>query len=49
MRKDYSVDFKDVEGQNEVIDFILIAAAGGHYMLMMDSPCCDRSIIVCYN
>lgn len=39
------VDFLDVRGQDLVIDYITIAAAGGHNMLMMGPPGCGKSMI----
>ena len=38
-------DFKDVQGQDSIIDFIIIAAAGGHNILLSGSPGCGKSMI----
>lgn len=38
-------DFSDVQGQDAVIEFITIAAAGGHNILMIGSPGCGKSMI----
>ncbi len=39
------VDFIDVQGQDELIEFIVVAAAGGHNMLMIGPPGCGKSMI----
>ncbi|WP_102273752.1 YifB family Mg chelatase-like AAA ATPase [Cytobacillus massiliigabonensis] len=41
----YSVDFKDVKGLHSLVDYISIAAAGGHNLLMVGSPGCGKSMI----
>ncbi|MHC1749587.1 MAG: YifB family Mg chelatase-like AAA ATPase [Cellulosilyticaceae bacterium] len=41
----YLIDFKDVEGQDDAIEFIAVAAAGGHNLLMSGSPGCGKSMI----
>lgn len=38
-------DFKDVKGQKEIIDASLLAAAGGHNMLMIGEPGCGKTMI----
>ncbi|HKM43399.1 MAG TPA: YifB family Mg chelatase-like AAA ATPase [Limnochordia bacterium] len=38
-------DFRDVQGQDAVLEFITVAAAGGHNMLMIGSPGCGKSMI----
>ncbi len=40
-----TIDFKDVRGQDTVIEFIVVAAAGGHNILMLGSPGCGKSMI----
>jgi magnesium chelatase family protein len=40
-----SVDFWDVKGQNLLIESIVMAAAGGHNMLMIGEPGCGKSMI----
>ncbi|MFT8313984.1 MAG: YifB family Mg chelatase-like AAA ATPase [Clostridium sp.] len=39
------LDFKDVQGQDSIIDFIVVAAAGGHNMILSGSPGCGKSMI----
>jgi len=39
------VDFCDVQGQNGLIEYIVVAAAGGHNLLMIGSPGCGKSMI----
>ena len=36
------LDFKDVKGQDELIEAVVLAAAGGHNMLMVGSPDAER-------
>jgi len=43
--KDYLLDFEDVQGQDSVIEYIVIAAAGGHNIIMSGSPGCGKSMI----
>lgn len=46
IRKEYMVDFEDVIGQDDIIEFITIAAAGGHNILLSGPPgCCGKSMI----
>ena len=40
-----SLDFADVKGQNELIDAVILAAAGGHNMLMIGEPGCGKTMI----
>lgn len=39
------IDFSDVKGQEEVIRYAVVAAAGGHNMLMVGEPGCGKSMI----
>lgn len=41
----YPIDFSDVKGQDILIEYIVVAAAGGHNMLMVGSPGCGKSMI----
>lgn len=43
-RKDMMFDFKDVKGQKEIIEASLLAAAGGHNMLMIGEPGCGKTM-----
>ena len=38
-------DFSDVRGQNELIESIVLAAAGGHNILMVGTPGCGKTMI----
>lgn len=40
-----ALDFADVVGQDEVIDAVVLAAAGGHNMLMIGAPGCGKTMI----
>lgn len=42
---DKFLDFKDVEGQDSVVDFVVAAAAGGHNILLTGPPGCGKSMI----
>ena len=39
------IDFREVQGQDTLIEFIVVAAAGGHNMLMIGPPGCGKSMI----
>ena len=39
------LDFKEVRGQDALLEYIVIAAAGGHNMLMLGSPGCGKSMV----
>lgn len=39
------LDFADVKGQNELIEGVILAAAGGHNMLMIGEPGCGKTMI----
>lgn len=41
----HDTDFLDVQGQDALIEFIVVAAAGGHNMLMIGPPGCGKSMI----
>ncbi|MCD8149406.1 MAG: YifB family Mg chelatase-like AAA ATPase [Clostridiales bacterium] len=45
LRQDESLDFADVKGQDAVIDAVLLAAAGGHNLLMIGEPGCGKTMI----
>lgn len=42
---DKVLDFSDVKGQKELIDAVVLAAAGGHNMLMIGEPGCGKTMI----
>lgn len=39
------LDFKDVKGQDELIEAVVLAAAGGHNMLMIGEPGCGKTMM----
>ncbi|MBS4025059.1 MAG: YifB family Mg chelatase-like AAA ATPase [Clostridia bacterium] len=39
------MDFQEVQGQEAMIEYIVIAAAGGHNLLMLGTPGCGKSMI----
>ena len=39
------IDFSDVKGQEELIDAIVLGAAGGHNILMLGEPGCGKTMI----
>lgn len=41
----YSIDFRDVQGQDALIEYIVVAASGGHNMFMIGAPGCGKSMI----
>jgi magnesium chelatase family protein len=44
-KREYMLDFKDVQGQDGVLNYIVAAAAGGHNMLLSGPPGCGKSMI----
>lgn len=38
-------DFADVRGQDDLIDAVILAAAGGHNMLMIGEPGCGKTMV----
>ncbi len=38
-------DFSDVKGQNALIEYLVVAAAGGHNFIMIGPPGCGKSMI----
>ncbi|WP_096203279.1 YifB family Mg chelatase-like AAA ATPase [Bacillus sp. FJAT-45350] len=38
-------DFSDVKGQNILIEYLAVAAAGGHNMMMIGPPGCGKSML----
>ncbi|HCF70115.1 MAG TPA: magnesium chelatase, partial [Syntrophomonas sp.] len=43
--RDKMLDFQDVQGQEALIQHIIVSAAGGHNILMSGSPGCGKSMI----
>lgn len=43
--RDYLLDFEDVQGQDSLIEYIVVSAAGGHNIIMSGSPGCGKSMI----
>ncbi|EEG77480.1 YifB family Mg chelatase-like AAA ATPase [Dethiobacter alkaliphilus] len=39
------LDFDEVQGQDAIIEYIVVAAAGGHNALMIGAPGCGKSMI----
>ena len=39
------LDFAEVKGQNDLIEAVILAAAGGHNMLMIGEPGCGKTMI----
>lgn len=40
-----NIDFRDVRGQDALLEYIVVVAAGGHNMLMLGSPGCGKSMV----
>ena len=43
--KNYSIDFSEVKGHERLIEYIAIAAAGGHNLLLIGPPGCGKTMI----
>ncbi len=43
--RDEALDFSDVKGQDELIEAIVLGAAGGHNILMIGEPGCGKTMI----
>ena len=41
----YIIDFQDVHGQDTALEFVAVAAAGGHNLLMSGTPGCGKSMV----
>ena len=41
----YSIDFSEVKGHELLIEYISIAAAGGHNLLLIGPPGCGKTMI----
>ncbi len=39
------LDFKDVHGQDALLEYVVVAAAGGHNLLMLGAPGCGKSMV----
>ena len=44
-KEEENLDFSDVKGQEELIDAVVLAAAGGHNLLMVGEPGCGKTMI----
>ena len=43
--QEYSIDFSEVKGHELLIEYIAIAAAGGHNLLLIGPPGCGKTMI----
>jgi len=41
----FDLDFADVQEQDAIIDYVVVAASGGHNLLMIGTPGCGKSMI----
>ena len=39
------LDFSDVKGQRALLEAVILAAAGGHNLLMIGEPGCGKSMV----
>ncbi|MGN0363364.1 MAG: YifB family Mg chelatase-like AAA ATPase [Bilifractor sp.] len=44
-KEDSKMDFSDVKGQDDLINAIVLAAAGGHNLLMIGEPGCGKTMV----
>jgi magnesium chelatase family protein len=44
-KADSLTDFADVRGQDDLIDAVVLAAAGGHNLLMIGTPGCGKTMV----
>lgn len=40
-----NINFKEVQGQDSLIEYVVVAASGGHNLLMIGAPGCGKSMI----
>lgn len=45
LSEETTLDFKVVKGQDDLIEAVVLAAAGGHNMLMIGEPGCGKTMI----
>lgn len=45
IQRKHILDFEDVQGQDMAINYVVMAAAGGHNLLMSGTPGCGKSMI----
>lgn len=43
--KEGRMDFSDIKGQSDLIDTIVLAAAGGHNLMMIGEPGCGKTMV----
>lgn len=41
----FTLDFSEVKGQNALVHYLVVAAAGGHNLMMIGPPGCGKSMI----
>lgn len=44
-KDNYQIDFREVQGQDALMEYVVVAASGGHNMLMLGMPGCGKSMI----